>query len=188
MSNDKWIVQCYTFSNSNDYMKAKKEQETVAYIRANTNLANIKVVAKLYTNLIEKDTFDTIIGYNFLEELRQLLLKEDILTEDSLPPIPIKIKEEKSLSESAANRQVDKYKRLFEKVNRQKKISLFANFLLIIVIVAMMILTLLTNNNDESKIETEILNKYSSWQQELQQKEDEIEQREELLNQLQDGE
>ncbi len=187
MPNDKWKVQCYTFSNNNDYMKAKKEQETIAYIRANTNLDNIKVVAKLYANLIQKETFDTIIGYNFLEELRQLLLKEEVITEDSLLPIPVKAKGEKLLSESAANRQVDKYKGLFEKVNRQKKISLFANFLLIIVIIAMMVIALLNNNNDQSKLEAEILNKYSSWKQELQQKEDEIEQREELLNQIQDG-
>lgn len=187
MSDDKWVVQSYSFSNINEYEKAKKEQETVAYVRANTNLNNIKVVAKLYSSLIEKETFDTIVGYRFLEELRQILLSEDLLSEEALPFIPVKAKDSKFIRESVANEQYEKYKNLYEKTNHKKKISIYANFFLAIIIVAMMVLSVMTNHGASSKTEAEILDKYASWAQELQQKEDELNQREELLNELQNG-
>ena len=170
MQNDKWVVQCFSFANSNDYEKAKKEQETVAYIKSNTNLSNIKVVAKLYSSLIEKETFDTIIGYTFLQELRQLLLSQDMITEVALPSIPIVAKDAKLL---------------YEKTSRKKKISLYANFFLATIVIIMMILSVMTKNQANGKFEEKILNQYASWKQELEQKEDELAQRENQLNQLQ---
>lgn len=188
MANDKWVVQFYSFSNSKDYEKAKKEQETIAYIRANTNLSNMKVVAKLYVSLIEKETFDTIIGYTFLEELHQVLLTSDILTEASLPPIPVRTKDSRLVKEEAANEKIDRYKLLLEKTNYKKKISMIANFFLVIIIIVMLVLSVLTKNNVNNTTETEIINKYSSWKQELQQKEEELKEREKVLDQVQEEE
>ncbi len=186
MVNSKWVVQCFAFSNSREYEKAKKEQETVAYIRANTNLSNIKVVAKLYASLIEKETFDTIIGYSFLEELRQLLLSENMITEESLPPISIKTKDAMFVKDSVANERFEKYKRLYEKTNQKRKISIYGNVILGIIVIVMMALSVFTKSNYSGKSEEAIINKYASWKQELQQKEKELNEREELLNQLQD--
>lgn len=174
MSSEKWVVQCYSFPNSREYEKACKEQETVAYIRSNTNLSNVQVVAKLYTSLIEKETFDTIIGYSFLEELRQILLKDSRVTEEALPAIPVKVKDAILLKESAANVKADRYKALYEKSESKKKISMIANIMLALIIIAMMVLTLVTGNTSEDKVRTEILNEYSSWKQELEQKEKEL--------------
>ena len=187
MANDKWVVQCYSFSNSMEYNKAKKEQETIAYIRANTNMSSDKVVAKLYESLIEKETFDTIIGYAFLEELRQILMSNQLLTEDSLPPIPVKTKDPRLVKENVAKDNLDRYKSLLEKANHKKKLSLLANFFLVLVVIAMLTLSFVTKNKAGQMSETELLNKYASWKQELEQKEEELEQREEQLNQLQDA-
>ncbi len=185
MQSDKWVVQCFSFANSNDYEKAKKEQETVAYIKSNTNLSNIKVVAKLYSSLIEKETFDTIIGYTFLQELRQLLLSQDMITEAALPPIPVDAKEAKLLKETVANEQLEKYKNLYIKTSHKKKISLYANFFLVTIVIIMMILSVMTKSQANGKFEEKILNQYASWKQELQQKEEELDKRENILNQLQ---
>lgn len=195
MSSENWVVQCYSFPNSREFEKASKEQETVAYIRSNTNLSNIQVVAKIYVSLIEKETFDTIIGYSFLEELRQILLNDSRVTEDSLPMIPVKVKDAKLIKESAANEKADLYKTLYEKTANKKKICMIANIMLVIIIVAMLILTFLSGNTSEERLKTEILNEYSSWKQELEQKEDDLIQKEEdllqkeeQLNQLQKNE
>lgn len=185
MTEDKWVVQCYAFPNGKEYEKAMKEQETVAYIKANTDLANIKVVAKLYINLIEKKTFDTIVGFTFLEELRNLLLSQNGITEDSLPPIPINSITSKMSKVSVANERAEKYKALYEKSDSKKKLSIYANIFLVIMIIVMMALAIMTKKNANPN-ETELINKYSKWKQELQQKQDELNQREQELNQLQE--
>ncbi len=187
MAENKLVVQCYAFPNGKEYEKAKKEQETIAYIKANTDLANIKVVAKLYVSLIEKRTFDTVVGYAFLGELRDTLLAQNIVTEDSLPPIPVKSASNMS-KESVANDRAERYKELYKKTNNKKKISIYANIILVIMIIVMMVLALMTQSKANNPSETELIDKYSSWKQELEQKEDELNQREQDLNQSQDVE
>ena len=186
MADEKWVVQSYAFANSKDYEKAKKEQETIAYIKANTDLSQVKVVAKLYVSLVEKETFDTIVGYSFLEELRQQIIASNLVTLDALPPIPVKVKG--MTKESVANDRADRYKALYEKSDSKRRISICANIFLVIIIVVMMTLTIMTSKNADTKTENEVLDKYSSWKQELQQKEDELNQREKQLNILEDKE
>jgi len=44
-----------------DFERAKKEQETIQYLTANTNMADMKALYKLYKMSVEKKSFQTII-------------------------------------------------------------------------------------------------------------------------------
>lgn len=183
MAQEQWIVQGYLFTNKFEYMKAKKEQEVVAYIKANADLTNIKAVYKVYNNLTEKNTFDTIIGYTFLAELRQWLLQHNIVTEEAILPIRIK-QPEVRVNKKTVLDESGKYKELYHKTKQKHHISICMNILLVLVVLAMFMITYYSPRNNDSTLEKEILNKYSTWKMELQEKEDELNAREEALQEV----
>ena len=185
MTNEKEqrIVQGYIFASNNEYERAKKEQEVIAYIRANSDLTKLKIAIKVYSNLVEKKTFDTIIGYRFLDELRQMIIKQNNALEEHLPYIGVK--EQVTL---VKERKVDgdegkRYKRLYDDLRAKQVKWRIINISLLIAIIAMFIFSYLSPNTNDKAYENEILNKYSSWKQELQEKEEELIQREDALNQ-----
>ena len=44
----KYVLDGYLFANATDFERAKKEQETIQYLTANTNMADMKALYKLY--------------------------------------------------------------------------------------------------------------------------------------------
>ena len=62
--------------------KARKESDFVRQIRAKTDLSDAKTALKLYNKLIHENYFNTIVGYAFLEELRDTILEENAAAEE----------------------------------------------------------------------------------------------------------
>lgn len=75
MNNKQYPLQGFTFSSQSDYNNALDEWNTVLYIKKNSDLANELIVYKLFCKLLEKNAFKTVIGLNFLKELRDNLIK-----------------------------------------------------------------------------------------------------------------
>lgn len=51
---NQYTVDGYVFQNASDYERALKEKETIAYLSANTDMANMKDVYKIYKLSVEK--------------------------------------------------------------------------------------------------------------------------------------
>ena len=83
----------YTFESRESYEKAGKEEELIQQLKKKADLKNNKTVLKLYNKLVAEKTFSTVIGYDFLEELRTQILKSGIVSEEMLPEIPVKVEE-----------------------------------------------------------------------------------------------
>ena len=60
----------YTFESRESYEKAVKEEELIQQLKKKADLKNNKTVLKLYNKLVAEKTFSTVIGYDFLEELK----------------------------------------------------------------------------------------------------------------------
>ena len=85
----------YTFESRESYEKAVKEEELIQQLKKKADLKNNKTVLKLYNKLVAEKTFSTVIGYDFLEELRTQILKSGLVSEELLPEIPVKVEEKK---------------------------------------------------------------------------------------------
>ena len=179
-------LEGYMFENRNDYIKAKKDLEVITYIRNNSDLNNTTLVLKIYNRLVDKGTFQTIIGYVFLNELQQKMLNDRLIPKDKVRPIqikqvkPVKVKvQEENRCEEA--KQADNFKMLYEK-ERAKKIStkIVIAFLLC-TIIGMLVTAQLTPYSLFTNYEEKIVDKYENWQAQLEQKERELDQREQAL-------
>jgi hypothetical protein len=86
---NKYKVDGYSFTDLQMYKEAKREAETVEYIRANTDLNDLSKTLKLYHKLVERKTLKSAVGIGFLKELQDRILKEGIVSKENLPCIII---------------------------------------------------------------------------------------------------
>lgn len=184
MQENEYKIGGYIFSDEYDYKEAKKEEESVEYIKANTNLADLNKTIKLYNKLVERTTFRTIIGISFLKELRDRILKEKIVDEKNLPAIRIeKSGQSRTYSNAMAQESDKRHKELLNNLQTKLRNSRIINFFLILIIIAMMVITMLTKGGSYSNIENSIIDKYAAWEEELNAREKNLEQRESINNQ-----
>jgi len=190
--NSKYTIDGYSFPGRVDYDRALKEKEAVSYITANTNMADMKAVLKVYNMSVEKKSFQTVIGLEFVNNMRKSLISSGIVSKDTLPGIPVpKIagdihKAEPAKSSTAGS--IERYKLAYENALAGRTIRNMAIIFLILIIIAMLVITY--NNkysiftyftNYQEDMENEILDKYEAWQIELDKKEQELEKREKAL-------
>lgn len=183
MAEKEWIIKGYQFFTYQEYEKAAKELETVTYIKAKLNLNDMNQVLKVYNGMIEKNMFYTMIGYEFLKQLRVLLVKNQVIDESILKPIPIQNIVTANTKEKKAEIAAEKYKTLYEGLQGKRDSSKIIIGILILMIGIMGAVTVYNNKNNTNYNEEKLIDKYESWQQQLEEKEQELEERETILNQ-----
>lgn len=191
----KYIVDGYSFQNASDYERAKKEKETIAYLSANTEMSNMKEVYKVYKLAIEKKSFHTVFGLEYMQELRSRLIGSGIVTEDVLEPIPVSkvavaaapVKQQKS---DLGEKEIKKYQEAYQ---RAKAGSMIKNFLIVVLIIVIGVMLFITSKNQysiftyftnyEENIRNDVVDEYEDWENRLNQKEQELNERQEQLEQ-----
>lgn len=191
-NSNKYVVDGYSFSNRNEYEKALKEKEAISYIVANTNMADMKAVLKIYNMSVEKKSFQTIVGLEFVSNMRKNLISSGIVSKDTLMNIPVTKtsgnKQVSAYADSTAAAKVEKYKRAYENALAGKTIKNMVIVFLVLIIVAMFVITfnskysVFTYFTDyETDMENELIDKYQSWTDELDKREKELDKREKAL-------
>lgn len=175
----------YVFEDEYDYKEAKKEAESIEYIKAKADLSDLNKTIKLYNKLVERQTFRTIIGFDFLKDLRNRILAQQIVDENSLPCIRVEKSDRSRPYSAAISREAEnKYKEQAKILKSKLRSSRIINAFLILIIAAMIAISLFARkNNSYNDIENEIVNKYAAWAEELQAREKAIRQKEAALNQ-----
>lgn len=81
-------VAGYYFEKEEDAKIAQKEVEGVKYIRSNTDMNNVKLVMKLYLQMMEQGVFVSPVGMQFLKEVREILLQSGEIPAEEIPEVP----------------------------------------------------------------------------------------------------
>lgn len=189
---EKYEMDGYIFRNGKDYERAKKEKETIAYLSANTDLTDMKAVYQIYKRSVDKGSFQTIFGLNYLEDLRKRLLGSGTVTEDLLDPIPVG-KIVSTVPGQPMTVEERKFKELQEAYEKAQGGKIIKNFLIavLLVIVGVMLFTsyqsqysIFTFFSDyKEEMRGEIVDEYESWERELEEREASLEKREKELEQ-----
>lgn len=172
----------FEFSTEKEYNNAKKEKETIEYLKSKMDLNDIKGVYKLYELCIQKKTFHTIIGYTFLNDLRKILIASKKVTNEQLPSIPI-IKTSAYALDTPSEKEAKINKQLLQDYKIKYRNSIIVSLILVIVIIIMFVVMYFSDNTAMGDYETKILNKYSQWQEQLEEKEKKLNEKEQNLMQ-----
>lgn len=174
----------YLFSDENMAVLATKEAEKIAKLEEKLGETNIIVLYKLYNKCIEKKSFSTPVGYDFMKKIKKIL-EEDENTPGEVLPIPLNY----PLDLPTKNADVkNNDKRKTEKTDDKYILknpyfiwSIFANVILVLLVFTMFWIATTGDSPNVINHENAVLNKYAQWEQELTQWEQELTERENAL-------
>lgn len=195
MEKDKYQIDGFSFQSREDYERAIREKETVAYLRANTRPDDRKAMLKIYNRSIEKESFRTVIGMKYMGEIRSQLIDSGMVSQDALAPIPVRsstIMVSGTDSPHSANigleQQVKHYKAAYESARVGRVVKNLTIVILVLVVFVMLFMTYKSQysvltyfTNYKEKMRNEIIDEYEQWQSALEKKEQELNDREESL-------
>ena len=189
----------FVFRTKKEAELAQREIEGTKYLRQKLDMENPNAVFSIYQNLIEQDLFETPVGYCFLKELRDYLLMIPAISNEEVLAIPIrypqteeeekKQKKEQKKEEQRKERQKEKEKAKNRKEQKKEgknykgrcQFFMVTSLILLISVVSMMLLAATSDNVNILNYENKLIDKYSSWEQELEEREQAVKEQEQGL-------
>lgn len=189
----------FVFRTKKEAELAQREIEGTKYLRQKLDMENPNAVFSIYQNLIEQDLFETPVGYCFLKELRDYLLMIPAISNEEVLAIPIrypqteeeekKQKKEQKKEEQRKERQREKEKAKNKKEQKKEgqnykgrcQFFMVTSLILLISVVSMMLLAATSDNVNILNYENKLIDKYSSWEQESEEREQAVKEQEQAL-------
>ncbi|MBO5176837.1 MAG: hypothetical protein J6K04_12495 [Lachnospiraceae bacterium] len=169
---NKFTFQGHTFDDEKQLIAAKKEAEAIEYLRAKTDFNNMNTLRKLYDRILDRDMMETVVGIDFLREIRKTLIDSGMFTEDQVRPVPL-LPEVKKLKKRKEIQKRSKEMTRLERSERQNVRLKIICFFLVVLVIGMFVITLTgTKSPWALKFEEQLINKYAAWAEEIQEKEE----------------
>lgn len=186
---NQYIVDGIFFSSRKEYERALKDKENIEYISAKMDLTNPRTVMKLYNSLIKKNTLTTAVGFVFLKQLYDVIaLSADAdlnqvyaLEKDRYINANGSSSDYLSTVRATASQSLTANKD-YNRLSNTNKILKFTVLILIGCVVAMFIFTMKADTLTYNNAKESVINEYEQWNSELTQREKELDEREETLN------
>ena len=178
------VVNGYMFESEEEYKKALEEKYVIEQLAKKLNLNDGKMVVGLYNSILEEKKFSTVIGMDYMKILRNVIIKRKYDTQGKNLTIPVtqfKLGRTDGFRLSESKREVKELQEELERQKEKKKNLLILNIFLFIVIGVMFYIASSSDNINILNYETEIRDKYSQWEAELEAKEDILKQWEKQL-------
>lgn len=180
---DKQIIDGYSFASSRDVKLAIKEKNAIEKIKESINIQNTEGLYETYNKLVTKNYFVTPVGMSFLHEMRDYL--KQFYGEEELKPIAVidrrpKVEEDRKIEFNY--NQLEKLRQENTRLNNIKQKLVIALVAMVIIIVGMLFIVVTNENLGYFNAEEKVLNKYSAWQERLENWEEELMRREEALS------
>ena len=179
---DLW-VNGYCFGSLQDAKEARNESQTIAYFKEKTRGRTAGNLLALYDKLLDEKVFKTPVGWEYLKQLQEEILKSDI-SPDQVRPITLytgftyRVQED---AQKAAIRQAEAIAQRKEKKDYRFRVSLCVNFLLAVLVAGMFLITLKSDNPNILTYKQVLTNQYASWEQNLTERENRIREKEQEL-------
>lgn len=198
----------FEFATVEEARAARKEAEGVKYIRSQTDMNDPNTVLKLYGRLIQKEVFETPVGFAFLAEMQAYLRDCPFVEDEEIMPLPTPQKKEPP-KEEARSRKREKRAKREKKPKREKRarstekagrpaktksdrqinyrtgfwISTFCAGVFAAALIGMFVITALSADNvNIINYENALIDKYELWEQELNEREADLREREAALS------
>lgn len=173
---EKYIVEGYSFKTVQEAVNAKNEVEGIEYLKKRTNFKKPEDVLAVYNKVIEQQLFKTPLGYSFLREMQLMLQNSNEIDLEDIQDIPVVLNTSKKEKSSRPKKvKIISDEREIKYKNRMSNMVILNVFLIIVLIVVIV----LTNNSNN----TNILNYKGRLEREYKAKENELREKEKMLNQ-----
>lgn len=173
-------IHGFLFETEREADIAKKEIEGIQYVKSKVDLKDPDMVLQLYCKVIDQGLFQTPVGISFLKEMQEYLEAEPFIRTKDIPPIPIK--QEVVIEETVIERKRSRknsVNKIYE-INYKERFvySAVINVLLLVAVICMFWIVSTSGNVNILNYENRLIDKYEKWEQELEQREQLIQEKE----------
>ncbi len=175
---EEWEVDGYLFMQKEDAQTAMQEQKKVQYLEKHLDFNQPEQIRKVYQKAVEERIFKTPIGMEYLKRLQRYLKSQ--AGEGEIPPISLYVAFEPKLRESYEMKS-PAVKKQEKKKGNALPISIVINLILGIIVIWMFVIALSSDNPNILNYERALTDKYSTWEEELTQREQMIREKEREL-------
>ena len=206
-----YVVDGYVFETESQARQAEKELKGIRYTKERLDMGNPEAVLSVYNRILKEKMFKTPVGYAFLRELQEYLQASPAIRNKDIHPLDLKpvidrVKQDDKEAVRLHKKEVNlKFReREKERKKRQKEEkrarnvqdgekyrsrfinSLIVNVALILVVIAMFLMMHFSDIPTILNYENKLIDRYESWEEELNRREQRIEEYEEKY-QITDG-
>lgn len=181
------LVGGYIFQDPVQARQAQKEQEYIKKLKKNMNPEDVEGLYHMYMKLTEKGYFHTPVGFRFLAELYDYLAENGYqLDKRPIPVISEKKaaldKEKKLMRENARlYEENEKSKREVERLSLTRIRLIIAVAALSAIVIGMIFIAVTNKNTGYFRAEEKVQDKYSYWEESLDEREQKLQEWEEEL-------
>jgi len=169
--NKEFQVDAFVFTTKEDADRALKEKKQIEYIKNHLDMSSVENVKGLYEKANRERLFRTPIGLAFMQELYNALLKYGVNPDDLLPVFVQATFEQRLRPRTTPEKMKEEFKEKQSKLIHNYRISFVLNIVLIIAVIFMFAITIKSDNPNILNYESALQDKYSSWEQDLSQRE-----------------
>ncbi len=178
---DKLIVGGYEFLSENDAQKAEMDLSKIKVLEGRVKASRPNDIKAVYEKSIENKIFKTPIGWGYLVGLRRKLLESGFKEED-LTPIPLNV----SMTRHSALDTLNVKQRIIpaepkKSTNFKTIFSIILNIVLLILVGLMFYIATASETDNIINYRKNITNRYSSWEQDLTDREKAVREAEKKL-------
>lgn len=201
-------VEGFEFDREELAQEARKEAEGIRYIKSQTNMKDAVTVLKLHNRLLQKEVFTTPVGFAFLSELREYLNGVPFIDSGDIEPMPDEMQQallvlRRTEPKKAGRNRREKRKssrtegkRERKKPEKKKKernyrtaffVSTFFAAVFALSLVGVFVIAASERSVNIVNYENALIDRYESWEQELDERERRLDERERQLNEREAG-
>lgn len=170
----------FLFINGEDAALADKERKQIEYLEKKLDFQNPEQVLAVFQRLIEERSFKTPVGMLYLKKLQDYLMNKVYIGKERIPFIPVDEPCDRTIRTERV--QLESVKRTRERQKERKlsnyRISVAINILLVIGMLVMFWVATTTDTPNILNYKTALENKYASWEEELNQREQVVREKE----------
>ncbi len=172
MDTNYFVQDGFIFFTEEESQQAALEIRKVEYLESKMDYSKPETILQIYEKAIKDRVFHTQVGIFYLKKLQDFLLSNPEIDSSSVSAIPAYDRIESGLRRRTVQNH-PKQKPEKEKGNGLR-ISIILNIALVIAVIAMFVIALNAQAPNILNYEQALQDKYSSWEQELSEREQNI--------------
>ncbi len=183
-----YLVGGIAFTDIKQAKLAQIEQKRIEVLDEKLNYNDIDAVANVYKKARDNRTFQTPVGITYMLRLYDWLKKNDYEGIDKMYVIMDMDTAKAKIDDIDSGVPTDRDEVWKSRIEAQKKkekslsakfrTSIFVNLVLVILVILLFVISQTGNNPTILNYKTKIINQYTSWEQELEQRERIVEEKE----------
>lgn len=186
-----YLVGGIAFTDMKQAKLAQIEQKRIEILDEKLNYNDIEAVANVYKKARDNRTFQTPVGITYMLRLYDWLIKNKYEGVDKMYVIMDQASEKAEvddLEKGLLSERDELWKSRLDAKNKKLnatamklRTSVFVNIVLVVLVIVLFIISQTGNNPTILNYKTKIINQYSAWEQELQEREQAVEEKETQL-------